>query len=429
MKKPMSLGNDDFAMMTATLQEADHEIWEIFEGEYDRQTHTLDLIASENAASRACMEATGSIFTNKYAEGLPGRRYYRGCLYMDRVEQLAIDRCKQVFGCNYANVQPHSGTQANMAVFLAVLEPGDRVLAMDLAHGGHLSHGMAKNFSGASYDFRHYGLNRETEMLDFDEIARLAREHKPKMIIAGASAYPRTIDFPTFAQIAREVDALLMCDIAHIAGLVAAGIHPDPVAISDFVTTTTHKTLRGPRGGLVMTNRQELERKLNSAVFPGMQGGPGMQSIAAKAVALGEALRPGFRAYQQQIVRNAAALAERFRFHGERLVAGGTDNHLLLLDLRRKHPDLDGQEASIWLERAGIITNRNLVPFDSRTANLCSGLRFGSPTLTTRGLKEDEMRLVADWIHEILSGSGDDDECRKVAQGVRELCQRFPIPK
>ena len=410
----------------------DPEILPIMHAEVRRQQETIELIASENHVSKAVLEALGSVFTNKYAEGYPGRRYYGGCENMDGVENLARDRAKQLFGCDHANVQPHSGSQANTAVFLAALQPGDTVLSLDLAHGGHLSHGLKVNISGLLYNIVSYGVDRKTEQFDFAEIRRLAREHKPKLIITGASAYPRTIDFDTFSEIAEEVGAAHMADIAHIAGLVATGLHPSPIASADYVTSTTHKTLRGPRGGLIMC-KEAYRKKIDSRIFPGSQGGPLMHCIAAKAIAFHEALQPEFATYQAQIVDNARALAEALVSKGNRIVSGGTDNHLMLLDLRPAYPDVTGQQAEDWLCAAGMIVNKNMIPFDERKPTQTSGLRLGTPAATTRGLKEDEMRQIGAWIDRVLqsqgpeSGSAGAATIEAVRAEVRSMCDQFPL--
>ncbi|MCH8054496.1 MAG: serine hydroxymethyltransferase [Planctomycetes bacterium] len=409
------------------IRESDAAVAEILAEEQLRQQNTIELIASENHVSRAVLRAAGSIFTNKYAEGYPGRRYYGGCANMDTIEDLARERAKQIFGCEHVNVQPHSGSQANTAVYLGFLQPGDTILSLDLAHGGHLSHGMRINITGLLYNIVHYGVSKETETFDMAEIRRLAKEHKPKLIITGASAYPRTIDFAAFTEIAQEVGALHMADIAHIAGLVAAGLHPDPVPVAEFVTTTTHKTLRGPRGGMIMC-KADYAKKIDSRVFPGIQGGPLMHVIAAKAVAFGEALKPSFKKYQQQIITNAKALCEGLQTAGIRTVSGGTDNHLMLVDLRPSHPDVTGKAAENWLEQANIITNKNMIPFDERKPIETSGLRLGTPAITTRGMKEPEMKQIAAWISEILTSNGDADVIGRIRGGVLEMCQQFPLP-
>ena len=410
-----------------TLQRDDPELFAMLVAEGRRQAECLELFASENHVSRGVLEAVGSVLTNKYAEGYPGKRYYGGCRHVDEVEELARWRARQLFGCDHVNVQPHSGSQANMAVCMAALEPGDTILSLDLAHGGHLTHGLKANFSGRLYRIVHYGVDRRTEVFDFDEIRRLAREHRPRMIITGASAYPRTIDFAAFGQIAREVGACHMADIAHIAGLVAAGLHPSPVPHAEFVTTTVHKTLRGPRSGMIMC-RADWAKKIDSLVFPGIQGGPLMHVIAGKAAAFGEALRPEFREYQRRIVANAAALAGALTAHGYRLVSGGTDNHLMLVDLRQVHADITGRQAEGWLEEAGLIVNKNMIPFDERKPTETSGLRIGTPAVTTRGLGPAELRQVADMIHDVLAARGAPETCSRVRRQVLELCARFPMP-
>jgi glycine hydroxymethyltransferase len=412
---------------TSAIARIDPEVFAALQAEEQRQQYTLELIASENHVSPAVREAVGSVFTNKYAEGYPGRRYYGGCDHMDRVESLARDRLTQLFGCEHANVQPHSGSQANTAVYLAVLQPGDTVLSLDLAHGGHLSHGLKINISGLLYRIVPYGVDRQTEQFDFSAIRRLAREHKPKLVLTGASAYPRTIDFDTFTEIAHEVGAVHMADIAHIAGMVAVGLHPSPIPSAEFVTSTTHKTLRGPRGGVIMC-KADWAKKIDSRVFPGTQGGPLMHVITGKAVAFGEALRPEFRAYQQQILDNAQALCEALKVLGNRIVSGGTDNHLMLVDLRPGYPDVTGRDAERWLEQASIITNKNMIPFDERKPVETSGLRIGTPALTTRGLKEDEMKTIAGWFDKVLRSRGDEAVVRSVRTDVRAMCEQFPIP-
>ena len=410
--------------MSSALQAVDLEVWRVIRSEAERQQTNLELIASENVVSRAVLEAQGSILTNKYAEGYPGRRYYGGCEFVDVVEQLAIDRAKALFGAEHANVQPHSGSQANMAVYFAQLAPGDTILAMDLTHGGHLTHGSPVNFSGKFFRVVAYGVRREDERLDVDAMRDLARQHRPKMIVVGYSAYPRTIDFQPFRAAADEVGAVLMVDIAHFAGLVAAGIHPSPVPLAEFVTTTTHKTLRGPRGGMILCQAAHA-KSLNSSVFPGNQGGPLMHVIAAKAVALHEAAQPGFRAYQEQIVRNARALAAGLVEKGFRLVSGGTDNHLMLIDLR--NAELTGKLAQETLEAARITVNRNTVPFETRSPFVTSGVRIGTPAVTTRGMREAEMRLIADLIARALQRVGDAKGLASIADDVVDLCRKFPI--
>ena len=411
-------------MITASLEQADPEVFEAIRQEGERLECNLELIASENVVSEAVLEAQGCLMTNKYAEGYPGRRYYGGCEYVDVVERLAVERAQELFAAEHVNVQPHSGTQANMAVYFAVLKPGDTYLGMDLSHGGHLSMGSPVNFSGRLYTVVPYGVSEESETIDYDALAELAREHRPRLIVAGASAYPRTVDYERFRAIADEVGALLMVDMAHIAGLVAAGCHPSPVPYADYVTTTTHKTLRGPRGGMILC-RQEHAKTLNSRVFPGMQGGPLMHVIAAKAVAMKEASTPEFVEYQRQIVTNAKALAGALTDGGFRLVSGGTDNHLMLVDLRDS--ELTGKLAQETLEQAGITANRNTVPFETRSPFVTSGVRIGTPAVTTRGMKEPEMRAIADLIQRALARVGDDEGLRAIADEVRVLCERFPV--
>ncbi|MCK4340946.1 MAG: serine hydroxymethyltransferase [Phycisphaerae bacterium] len=410
------------------LTETDPEAAAIIRHEEDRQQNTLELIASENHVSLAVRTANASVFTNKYAEGYPGKRYYGGCVNMDVVEDLARERAKKLFNAAFVNVQPHSGAQANVAVYCAALKPGDTILSLDLAHGGHLTHGLKVNFSGAWFNIVPYGVEKETEQVSMDTVRKLALEHKPQLIICGASAYPRMIDFTAFAEIATECGARLMADIAHIAGLIAVGLHPTSIGIADFTTTTTHKTLRGPRGGMIFCNTEDDFKLINRWVFPGTQGGPLMHTITAKAVAFGEALRPDFKEYQQQIVNNAQALAEGLKSHGYRLVSGGTDNHLMLVDLRDVHPDLTGKQAEAWLEVAGIITNKNMIPFDERKPTQTSGLRLGTPALTTRGMKEAEMKAVAGLIHRALSAGDDEAATAKVRSDVLDLCGQFPLP-
>jgi glycine hydroxymethyltransferase len=407
------------------LKQADPEVWQAIDGERRRQQHWLEMIASENYASPAVLAAQGSVLTNKYAEGYPGRRYYGGCEFVDVAEQLAIDRILKIFGAERANVQPHSGAQANMAVYLAALQPGDTILAMDLAHGGHLTHGMRLNFSGKYFRIVGYGVTKETERIDFDQVAKLARENKPKLVIAGASAYCREIEFAPFAEICREVGAQFMVDMAHIAGLVAAEQHGSPVPFADFVTSTTHKTLRGPRGGFILC-KQDWGQKINSAVFPGVQGGPLMHVIAAKAVAFGEVLKPDFRTYAAQIIANAKTLAHELQRQGFRLVSGGTDNHLMLVDV--VSVGTTGKIAEKALDAAGITVNKNMIPFDARQPLDPSGIRIGTPALTTRGMREPEMRAIAGWIGRILKSPENVEIQSKVRSQVRELCEQFPAP-
>ncbi len=411
-------------MINASLEQVDPEVFEAIRNEGERLESNLELIASENVVSEAVLEAQGSLMTNKYAEGYAGRRYYGGCEYVDVVERLAVERARDLFGAEHVNVQPHSGTQANMAVYFAVLNPGDTYLGMDLSHGGHLSMGSPVNFSGRLYNVVPYGVSEDTEFLDYDALAELAREHRPRLIVAGASAYPRTMDYERFRAIADEVGALLMVDMAHIAGLVAAGCHPSPVPHADFVTTTTHKTLRGARGGMILC-REEHAKTLNSRVFPGMQGGPLMHIIAAKAVALKEAATPEFASYQRQIVANAKELAKALTERSYRLVSGGTDNHLMLMDLRDS--EITGKLAQETLERAGITANRNTVPFETRSPFVTSGVRIGTPAVTTRGMKEPEMRVIAELIQRGLAHVGDDEGLAAIAAEVRTLCERFPV--
>ena len=406
------------------LQQTDSEVFSAIQKETSRLEQNLELIASENVVSEAVLEAQGSVMTNKYAEGYPGKRYYGGCEFVDEVESLAIARAKELFGADHANVQPHSGSQANMTVYLSVLNPGDCYLGMNLAHGGHLSMGSPVNFSGILYRAIPYGVSAEAETIDYDELTKLAREHRPKLIIAGASAYPRIIDFAKFRQIADEVGALLMVDMAHIAGLVAAGVHPNPVPHADFVTTTTHKTLRGPRGGMVLC-RAAHAKIVDSKVFPGMQGGPLMHVIAAKAVALKEALSPAFKIYQQQIVKNAHALAKALTSKGFRLTSGGTDNHLMLVDLRRS--ELTGKVAQETLDKARITVNRNAVPFDTRSPFVTSGIRIGTPAVTSRGMKEKEMGQIGELIARALNHVADENVLSGVADEVGALCKNFPV--
>lgn len=405
------------------LAHTDPEIYAVIERERQRQLNKLEMIASENFVSSAVLQAQGSILTHKYAEGYPGRRFYGGCEYVDTAENLALSRVKELFGADYANVQPHSGSQANMAVYFSFLKPGDTILGMDLAHGGHLSHGAPVNFSGRLFKSVTYGVDRQSEEVDFAMVAELARQHHPKMIIAGASAYPRIFDFERFAEIAREVGAYLMVDMAHIAGLIAAGLHPSPVPVADFITSTTHKTLRGPRGGLILA-RPQYGKALDSQIFPGIQGGPLMHIIAAKAVAFKEALAPSFRRYQEQIVANARTLAREFIKYGYRLVAGGTDTHLILLDLTPT--GLTGREAEAALDLAGITVNKNAIPFDQRPPTITSGIRIGSPALTTRGMKEPEMEIIAGLIHQALAAPTDMARLQKLDAQVKELCRLFP---
>jgi glycine hydroxymethyltransferase len=411
-------------MSSDNLRRVDPEIAEAMDDEVRRQAGGLELIASENFVSEAVLEVMGSVFTNKYAEGYPGRRYYGGCEYSDVAERLAISRAKELFSAEHANVQPHSGSQANQAVYLSVLEPGDKVLGMDLAHGGHLTHGHPLNMSGILYDFVGYGVRKGDERLDYDRLAELAREHRPKLIVCGASAYPRIIEFDRIAEIASEVGAKVMADIAHIAGPVAAGLHPSPVPHCDFVTTTTHKTLRGPRGGLILCKKAH-RKILNRTVFPGIQGGPFIHIIAAKAVAFQEALQPSFREYTRRVLDNAKALAARMAEHGFRIVSGGTDNHLFLLDVFSK--GVTGKDAEEACEAAGITVNKNAIPFDENPPMVASGLRIGTPAVTTRGMGAEEMREVGDLIARALEHVGDEDALASVRRDVAELTARFPL--
>ncbi len=410
--------------MIDDLAHTDPEIFAVIERERQRQLHKLEMIASENFVSAAVLEAQGSILTHKYAEGYPGRRFYGGCEYVDTAENLALSRVKELFGAQYANVQPHSGTQANMAIYFAHLQFGDTIMGMDLAHGGHLSHGASVNFSGRLFKAVTYGVDRQSEEVDFDAAADLARRHHPKMIIAGASAYPRAMDFARFGDIAREVGAYLLVDMAHIAGLIAVGLHPDPVPVADFITSTTHKTLRGPRGGLILA-REKYGKALDSQIFPGMQGGPLMHIIAAKAVAFKEALAPNFKRYQEQIISNSRTLAREFLKRGYRLVAGGTDTHLILVDLSAT--GLTGKQAEEALDQAGITVNKNSIPFDSRPPTITSGIRVGTPALTTRGMKEAEMAIIADFMHQALANPKDTGHLSRLEDQVRDFCHQFPL--
>ena len=420
--------SDNF--FTASLQERDPDLFQSIRDELGRQQHQIELIASENVVSRAVLEAQGSVLTNKYAEGYPGRRYYGGCEYVDVAESLAIERAKKLFDCTYVNVQPHSGAQANGAVFMALLKPGDTILGMSLDAGGHLTHGAPPAQSGKWFNAIQYGVRKDDHLVDFEQVERLAKEHSPKLIIAGGSAYPRTLDFKRFREIADSVGALLMVDMAHFAGLVATGVHPSPLPFADVVTTTTHKTLRGPRGGMILTNREDLGKKFNSAVFPGLQGGPLMHVIAAKAVAFGEALTPEFRSYSQSVVDNAKVLASVLKERGCDIVAGGTDTHVVLVDLRPK--GLTGNITEEALERAGMTCNKNGVPFDPEKPTVTSGVRLGSPAATTRGFGVAEFRQIGDWIADVLDGlavNGDNNSSveQDVRAKVRSLCDRFPV--
>ncbi|HZZ72808.1 MAG TPA: serine hydroxymethyltransferase [Pirellulales bacterium] len=407
------------------IQQQDPAVWDAIAAEQVRQQDGLEMIASENYTSPAVMQACGSVLTNKYAEGYPGRRYYGGCEYVDLIEDLARDRAKQLFGAEHVNVQPHSGSQANMAVYLSALEPGDKVLGLDLAHGGHLTHGMKLNISGKLYHFFAYGVTPDTNRIDFDQVARLAREHRPKMIVAGASAYPREIKHGLFAEIAREVGAKLFVDMAHYAGLVAAGLHDNPVPVADFVATTTHKTLRGPRAGISMC-RAEYAKDLDRNVFPGIQGGPLMHIVAGKAICFGEALRPEFKQYGQQIIANAKTLAETLMAGGVRLVSGGTDNHLMLVDVTTL--GVGGKGAEEALGKCGITVNKNMIPFDTRKPMDPSGVRIGTPALTTRGMKEAEMKTIGGWILQALKAPDESALLGKIRAEVQQLCEHFPVP-
>jgi glycine hydroxymethyltransferase len=409
----------------AILRNQDPELFAAIEAERQRQNDGIEMIASENYVSAAVLAALGSVLTNKYAEGYPGRRYYGGCQYVDVTENLAIDRAKLLFGAGHANVQAHSGAQANSAAYLSLLNLGDTVLALKLDHGGHLTHGASFNSSGKLYNFIHYGVNSETEQIDYDVLADLAELHKPKLIVAGASAYPRWFDFERLRQIADSVGAFLMMDMAHVAGLVAVDLHPDPVPHCDVITTTTHKTLRGPRGGLILSG-EDLGKKIDSAIFPGTQGGPLMHVIAAKAVAFGEALQPAFKRYIQQVLDNAQALAACLQDEGLRLVSGGTDNHLILVDLRTAH--VNGKEAEIALDRAGIHTNKNMIPYDPAKPMVTSGIRLGTPAATTRGMGVSEMRQLAAWINEIVRDVENERLQAHIRDEVRRLCAQFPVP-
>jgi len=409
------------------IKDYDVEVYNAILEEEKRQEEGIELIASENFVSKAVMEAAGSVFTNKYAEGYPERRYYGGCVNADTVEQLAIDRLKKIFGAKFANVQPHSGSQANMGVYVSLLEAGDKILGMGLSSGGHLTHGYKVNFSGKNYIGIEYGLNPETELLDYDEVRRLAVQEKPKIIVAGASAYSRVIDFKKFREIADEVGAYLMVDMAHIAGLVAAGEHPNPMEYADIVTSTTHKTMRGPRGGIILTNNEEIAKKIDKAIFPGIQGGPLMHIIAAKAVAFKEALLPEFKEYQKQVVKNAKAMADALVKGGLRIVSGGTDNHLMLVDLRPK--GVTGKMAEESLEKAGITCNKNAIPNDPEKPFITSGVRLGTPAITARGMKEDEAVKIAEMIIKVLENVNDDEKIAEVKNEVLKLTEKFPLYK
>ena len=425
------------------LKSVDPELFQSIENEMQRQQYKLEMIASENIVSKAVLEAQGSILTNKYAEGYPGHRYYCGCEFVDVAETLARERAKKLFGCEYANVQPHSGSQANMGVYLTVLKPGDTIMGMDLSHGGHLTHGAKANFSGKLFNIVSYGVNKDTERIDYDELMKLAKEHKPKIIVAGASAYPRIIDFKKFREVADAVGAFLMTDMAHIAGLVAAGLHPSPVPYSDFVTTTTHKTLRGPRGGMILIGKDSenkmgivapksgrvkmMSELIDSTIFPGIQGGPLMHVIAGKAVAFKEALSDEFKVYQNQIIKNCQTLAKSLTDNGFRLVSGGSDNHLLLVDLTSK--GVTGKDAEAALDKAGITVNKNGIPFDKQSPMVTSGIRVGTAALSTRGMKEAEMEQIGGWFNEVISNIGNDKILADIAGEVKKLCDKFPIYK
>jgi len=406
------------------LKEVDPEVYEAIKGEMEREATKLELIASENFVSKAVLETAGCVMTNKYAEGYPKKRYYGGCEFVDIAEELARQRAKELFGCEHVNVQPHSGSQANMGVYFAVLKPGDTIFGLNLSHGGHLTHGHPVNFSGKFFNVIQYGVDKESELIDFEELRKLAKEHQPKMIIAGASAYPRIMEYEPFREICDEVGAYLVADIAHIAGLIIAGLHPSPIPVADFVTTTTHKTLRGPRGGMIMC-KKKYAKELDREVMPGIQGGPLMHIIAAKAVALKQAMEPDFKEYQKQIVKNAKAMAEALMEGGLELVSGGTDTHLILVKLFNKN--LTGKVVEETLDRAGITVNKNTVPFDPQKPFVTSGIRLGTPALTTRGMKEPEMRQIAKWIVEIIDNIENEEICERVRGEVVDLCKRFPL--
>ena len=408
-----------------SLQQNDHTIFEAIEKERERQVQTLELIASENFVSEDVLEAMGSVMTNKYAEGYPGKRYYGGCEFVDVAEEVAIERLTKLFGAKYANVQPHSGAGANLAVFYSLLQPGDKVMGMNLSHGGHLTHGSPVSISGKWFEIVSYGVREDTQLIDYDELEAIAKKEKPKLIIAGASAYTRTIDFARFREIADEVGAKFMVDMAHIAGLVAAGLHPSPIPYADVVTSTTHKTLRGPRGGIILTNDEDIIKAINKAVFPGLQGGPLMHIIAAKAVAFKEALEPSFKSYAQQVIDNAATLGETLKKEGVTLVSGGTDNHIVLLDLRSW--DLTGKEAEKLLEEAGITVNKNTIPFDPQSPFVTSGIRMGTAALTTRGMKQDEMVKIGEVIAAVLKSKGDKDVLESAKETTKAICNAFPL--
>ncbi len=416
-------------MPYSIIKKSDPEIFEFLLKENDRQENNLEMIASENFVSQAVLQAYTSTLTNKYAEGYPRKRYYGGCEFADEIEETAIHRVKKLFSCEYANVQPHSGAQANMAVFFTILNPGDTFLGMDLSHGGHLTHGLKVNFSGLHYNAIHYGVRKEDHRIDYDQLEKLALEYKPKLIIAGASAYPREIQFDRFAEIAQKVNACLMVDIAHIAGLIATGLHPSPLDYNTIVTSTTHKTLRGPRGGLLLSNQPELYgKKLNSRLFPGVQGGPLMHVIAAKAVAFKEALSSNFVSYQKNIIHNAKILSEKLVQRGFKLVSGGTDNHLVLMDVFQSKK-ITGKEAESILENAGLTVNKNTVPFDQNPPAIASGIRLGTPALTTRGFQEQEFKRIGDWIADLLENPEDEKKRDRIKMEIEELCRSFPMDK
>jgi glycine hydroxymethyltransferase len=406
------------------IRKTDPDVAKAIDLEFDRQQNKLEMIASENFTSRAVMEAQGTVLTNKYAEGYPGKRYYGGCEFVDIVETLAIERAKKLFNCEHANVQPHSGSQANLAAYMSFIKPGDTVMGLNLSHGGHLTHGSPVNISGMYFHFISYGVRQDNEFIDYDQMRSLAKEHKPKMIVGGATAYPRIIDFVKMREICDEVGAFLFIDMAHIAGLVAAGCHPSPIPVSHVVTTTTHKTLGGPRGGAIFCP-EIYAKQVNKSVFPGIQGGPLMHVIAAKAVAFGEALKPEFKIYQQQIVKNAKTLADELMKHGFRLVSHGTDNHLMLIDLRNKN--LTGKQGETLLDGVGITVNKNTIPFETAAASVASGVRIGTPALTARGMKESEMKLIGAFINKTLSNPGDEKIKSEVASAIKELCKKFPL--
>ncbi len=409
------------------IRKQDPDIAKILDLEIERQETRLEMIASENFTSRAVMEAQGSVLTNKYAEGLPGKRYYGGCEYVDMVETLAIERSKKLFSCGFANVQPHSGAQANWAAYMSFIKPGDTIMGLNLSHGGHLTHGSPANISGMYFHVVQYGVRQSDERIDYDQMRTLAKENKPKMIVGGASAYPRIIDFAKMREIADEVGAFLFVDMAHIAGLVAVGLHPSPMPHSHVVTTTTHKTLRGPRGGAIFTNDEGYAKAINKSVFPGSQGGPLMHVIAAKAVAFGEALQPEFKKYQEQVLKNAKVLSEELIRFGFRLVSGGTDNHLMLVDLRSKN--MTGKDAETMLDEVGITVNKNTIPFETAKASVASGIRIGTPALTARGMKEPEMKLIASFINKVLANAGDVKVKQGISSQIKDLTKKFPLYK